>query len=58
MVLNGRTTFLTLSEKEIKTSDERVVYVPPIQAKAIQGGKVMYPKSRTITELYSGRLTT
>ena len=55
---NGKTTFLTSNGKEIKTSDERVVYIHPIRAEAVQRGKVMHPKSGTITELYSKKLMT
>ena len=55
---NGRTTFLTSNRKEIKTSDERVVYIPPIQVEVVQGRNVVYPKSGTITELYNRKLMT
>ena len=47
-----------MNEKKIKINVERVVYVPPIQAKAIIRGEVTYPKSKTITEPYNERLTT
>ena len=37
LVPNGRTTFLTLNGKKIRTNIEKVVYEPPKQAKAVRG---------------------
>ena len=57
-VLNGRTTFLTLNGKEIRTNVERVVYVLPIQVEAILGWKVTCPKGKTKIKPSSKRLMT
>ena len=52
------TTFLTLNGKKTKTNIERVVYEPPIQAKAVLRRGVTCPKGKTIIKPYNGKLTT
>ena len=55
---NDRTTFLTLNGKKTRTNIERVVYEPPIQAKAVLRRGVTCPKGKTTIKPYSGKLMT
>ena len=50
--------FLNLEWEKTKTNIERVVYEPPIQAKAVLRRGVTCPKGKTIIKPYNGKLTT